>query len=73
MKQIMIFLQSEKSQIADGQLNSGSSNAKQWTAANNEKIVLIRPDSMPVEVNENHINSSECPTGTIFGKKPKIR
>lgn len=29
MEQLMIFLQSEKSQITDGQLNSGSSNAKQ--------------------------------------------
>lgn len=71
MEEIMIFLQTEKSQITDGQLNSGSSNAKQWTAANNEEIVLIRPDSMPIEVNENHINSSECPTGTILWQEAK--
>lgn len=71
MEQIMISLQSEKSQITDGQLNSGSSNAKQWTAANNEEIVLIKPDSMPSEVNGNHINSSECPTGTILWQEAK--
>lgn len=71
MEQLTIFLQSEKSQITDGQLNSGSSNARQWTAANNEEIVLIRPDSMPTEVNENHINSSKCPSGTILWQEAK--
>lgn len=70
MEQLMIFLQSEKSQITDGQLNSGSSNAKQWTAANNEEIVLVRTDSMPTEVNENHINSSEC-SSTILWQEAK--
>lgn len=69
MEQLTIYLQSEKSQITDGQLNGGSSNAKQWTAANNEETVLVRLDSMPAEVNENHINSSECPSGTILWQK----
>lgn len=71
MEQLTILLQSEKSQTTDGQLNSGSSNAKQWTATNNEEIVLVRPDSVPAEVNENHINSSECPSGTILWQETK--
>lgn len=71
MEQLTILFQYEKSQITDGQLNGSSSNAKQWTATNNDKIVLVRPDSVPAEVNENPINSSECPSGTILWQETK--
>lgn len=36
--------------------------------------MLMQPDPLPTEVNENHINSSEYSSGTIFfGKKPNDR